>query len=102
MVATVVLSIIGTLFVLMGFLIIKFKLANLIAGYDPSLVKNSAGLASWMGKCAIGTGLSALGIAVLNYLFLSAKSDMFSFVAFMVLSMISGVVALAGAQKYYK
>ncbi|WP_375447143.1 DUF3784 domain-containing protein [uncultured Fibrella sp.] len=102
MVATVVLLIIGTLFVLMGFFIIKFKLANLIAGYDPGQVKDSDGLATWMGKCAIGTGVSALGIAVLNYLFLSASSDIFSFVAFMVLSMISGVVALAGAQTYYK
>ncbi|MEZ0611666.1 DUF3784 domain-containing protein [Fibrella sp. WM1] len=102
MAATIILSIIGILFVLMGFLIRKFKLANVIAGYDPSLVKERAGLATWIGNCAMATGLSALIIALLNHLFLSAKSETFSYIAFMVLSMVSGVVALAGSQKYSK
>ncbi|MBO0951845.1 hypothetical protein J2I46_24895 [Fibrella sp. HMF5405] len=86
----------------MGAIIVKFRLANLIAGYDPGLVKNRKGLAIWMGKCAMMTGLLALVIALMNYLFLSATSDLFAFTAFMILSMISGVVALAGAQRYYK
>ena len=102
MVATVVLSILGTIFILMGLLIMKFKLANLIAGYDPNSIKDRAGLATWMGKCAMATGLLAMLIALLNYLFLAPNSDTFSFVGFMVGSMISGVIALAGAQKYYK
>ena len=102
MAATIILSIVGLLFVLMGFLIRKFKLANVIAGYDPNLVTDRAGLATWMGNCAMATGLTALVISLLNYLFLSEKSELFSFIAFMFLSMISGVVALAGAQKYNK
>lgn len=102
MAATIILAIVGVFFVLMGFLIIKFKLANIIAGYDPKTIKDRAGLASWMGKCAIVTGLSALIIGWFNYLFLSPQSDTYSFIGFMVFSMLSGVIALAGAQKYYK
>lgn len=102
MAATIILAIVGIFFVLMGFVIIKFKLANIIAGYDPDTIKDRAGLAVWMGKCAIVTGLSALLIAWLNYLFLSPQSDTYSFMGFMVVSMLSGVIALMGAQKYYK
>lgn len=102
MVATIVLAIVGLLFVLMGFIIVKFKLANIIAGYDPNTIKDRAGLAAWMGKCALITGLSALLIAWLNYVFLSPQSDTYSFIGFMIASMLSGVIALAGAQKYYK
>ena len=102
MIATVVLFIIGILFVVLGFLIRKFKLANLIAGYDASRIKDRAGLATWLGNCAIATGLLALVIGGLNYWFLGADSDTFSFAGFMVGSMLSGVVALAGAQKYYQ
>jgi hypothetical protein len=102
MVATVVLTIVGILFILMGFIIMKFKLANVIAGYDPEAIKDRSGLVIWVGKCAIVTGLSALLIAWLNYVFLSPQSDTYSFSGFMIISMISGVVTLVGAQKYYK
>lgn len=102
MVATIILAILGAFFVFIGFLIRKFRIANIIAGSDPDSIKDRIGLVNWMGKCAIIKGLLALLIAYLNYLFLSPQSDTYSFIGFMIALMLSIVVALAGSRKYYK
>ncbi|UFH52193.1 DUF3784 domain-containing protein [Spirosoma sp. KNUC1025] len=102
MVATIILAFVGALFVLMGFIIRKFKIANIIAGSDPNSIKDRVGLANWMGKCTVISGLLALFIASLNYLFPSSKSEIYSFIGFIIGFMLCIVVALAGSQKYYK
>jgi hypothetical protein len=100
MIATVILIPLGSFFCLVGFIIWKFKITGLIAGYDPARVKDPIGLAMWVGKCAIATGIIAILIGIFNYIFMSKNSDIISFVIFMISSMITGVTTLAGTSKF--
>ncbi|QHV99639.1 DUF3784 domain-containing protein [Spirosoma endbachense] len=100
--ASIVLFIAGTLMSSLGFIVYKFKITKIIAGYDPKTVKDPDGLAMWIGKCFMCTGIIGVIIAFFNYLFSSSRSESFSFISFMVLSMIGGIISLAGAQKFHK
>ena len=102
MVAFIVTALEGSFFLLFGFVVWRFKIASVIAGYDKERVKDPDGLARWMGKCMMGTGLSAWVIGGLGLLFPSKNSETMVFMAFMIVSMLSCVVALAGTQCYYK
>ena len=102
MIAFIVMALVGTLFLLFGFIVWRFKIASVIAGYDKERVKDPDSLARWMGKCMMVTGLLAWVIGGLGLLFPSKNSDNWVFMAGMLLSMLSCVVALAGTQRYYK
>lgn len=102
MVAFVIMALIGSLLLLFGFIVWRFKIAGVVAGYDSTLVKDPDGLARWMGKCIMGLGLLAWLVGALGLLFPFRNSDTMVFIAFMVLFMISIAIALAGTQRYYK
>ena len=102
MTAFVIMALIGTFFLLFGFVVWRFKIASVIAGYDKKRVKDPDGLARWMGNCMMGTGLSAWVIGGLGLAFPSKNSETMVHMAFMIVSMLSGVVALAGTQRFYK
>ena len=102
MITFIVTALEGSFFLLLGFIIWRFRIASVIAGYDKERVKDPDGLAKWMGKCMMGTGLSAWVIGGLGLVFSSKNSETMVHMAFMIVSMLSGVVALAGTQRFYK
>ena len=102
MVSLIILGLVGFFFLVVGFIIWKFKIANLIAGYDAKRVKHPDKLAEWMGNCIMVTGALAWLIGIIGLLFPSKNLDTFCFIAFMVVSMISAPTALIGAQRYYE
>ncbi len=102
MTAFVVMALIGSFFLIFGFVVWRFKNAKVIAGYDEKWVKDPDGLARWVGKCMMARGMSTWLIGGLELLFSSKNSDNTVFIAFMILSMLSSVVALAGTQRYCK
>jgi hypothetical protein len=102
MVAFVIMALIGSVFLLFGFIVWRFKIAGVVAGYDSTLVKDPDGLAHWMGKCIMGMGLLAWVVGGVGLLFSGKNADTMVFVAFMVLFMISIAIALAGTQQYNK
>ncbi|GEM_PF-1685101 len=102
MVASVVLSLVGLFFVGSGFLIWYFKIASVIAGYGATKITDPDALAKWVGKCMMVTGALAWSISLIRLLFEGERADLFAFTAFMVGSMLSVVVTLAGTQRYNK
>jgi hypothetical protein len=73
-----------------------------IAGYDATKVTDPDALAKWVGKCMIATGGLAWSISLIRLLFDDERADLFAFTAFMIGSMLSMVVTLAGTQRYGK
>ena len=102
MTAFIVMALAGSFFLLFGFIVWRFKIARVIAGYDKEQVKDPDGLARWVGKCMMGTGLLAWVIGGLGLAFPSKNSETMVHMTFMIVSMLSGVVALAGTQRFYK
>ena len=102
MIASIVLTLVGFLFVGFGFLIWYFKIARVIAGYDPAKITDPDALAKWVGKCMMATGLLAWSISLISFFFDGERADLLAFSAFMVGSMLSMVITLAGTQRYNK
>jgi hypothetical protein len=102
MIASIVLALAGLLLIGFGFLIWYFKIARVIAGYDATKVTDPDALAKWVGKCMMATGALAWSISLIRLLVEGERADVFAFTAFMVGSMLSMVVTLAGTQRYTK
>jgi hypothetical protein len=102
MIAVSILSLVGLFFLGLGFLIWYFKLAGLIAGYDPQAVTDSDALAKWTGKCMMVTGGIALLIGMGRLFFESQRDDEVALMLFMFTSMTTMVVMLAGMHRFTK
>ncbi|GAB3552323.1 DUF3784 domain-containing protein [Spirosoma fluminis] len=97
-----ILGLVGLLMLLLGFLMWKFHLAGMIAGYEPEKVKDPKQLAQWTGKCLMVNGLLAWLLGVVSYNFESKNACLIAVVLFMVLTSLSMAVTLAGMQRYLK
>lgn len=102
MLATIILSFVGGIFLLTGFCIWWFKLPGVVAGYDPEQVSDPEGLAVWTGKALMLNGVVMVLIGLINFKFQSGLSEELSYVALMVLSLVAAVLTLIGLQKYLK
>lgn len=60
----VVVSVVGLVLLLLGYLIRGQGLATLIAGYDPKKVKNPRGLTDWVGSHVMAVGAMTLVYAL--------------------------------------
>ncbi|OIN60368.1 DUF3784 domain-containing protein [Arsenicibacter rosenii] len=100
--AALILSVVGIFFTLSGALVWYTKWPNLIAGYDKNAFTNPKAAAVWTGKCLTVTGLLALCLAGGGLCFSGKQTDLYLFIAFMLGSMLTGVVMLAGIQRYVK
>jgi ABC-type transport system involved in multi-copper enzyme maturation permease subunit len=98
--ATIIFAIIGFVFLLISILIYVFKIVNIIAGYDASKVKDKDGLARWFGRVVFINSIAAFVLAAITFKIQSDNAAISSFAVFMVFTMISGVMALYGVQKY--
>ncbi|KAA9349036.1 DUF3784 domain-containing protein [Larkinella humicola] len=95
-------ALIGVFFLFLGFMIWKFKIANVIAGYDENTIKDPDGLARWVGKCMMVTGVGAWVLGVIAYFYSSEKNEIVLYLIFMISTLMSGIATLAGSQKFYK
>ncbi|SOD88360.1 DUF3784 domain-containing protein [Spirosoma fluviale] len=102
MFTVVILGFVGLLMLLLGFLMWKFHLAGLIAGYEPEKVKDPEQLAEWTGKCLMANGLLAWLLGLVSYSFDSKNAGLITVVLFMVLTSLSMSITLAGMQRYLK
>lgn len=100
--ATIILFITGSFFILLGVLIWYTQWPGLIAGYDENACTDPKAAAVWTGKCLTATGLLALCLAGVGLYFSGKQTDLYLFIAFMLGSMLTGVVMLAGIQRYVK
>lgn len=98
----VIMGLVGLLMLLLGFLMWKFHLAGLIAGYERGKVKDPKQLAQWTGKCLMVNGLLAWLLGIVSYSFNSKNAGLIAVVLFMVLTSLSMAVTLAGMQRYLK
>jgi hypothetical protein len=90
----------GLLLLTLGLLIRKGR-TWLIAGYDPSRVRDEKGLASWAGKCVMSIG--AVGLLAGGLVYALPEAYAFIPVIAYFAAIVGGVItAVIGTQRFMK
>lgn len=60
---------IGIMLIILGIIIYKYNLLNLLAGYDDSKIKDKDKYANFIGKNLINTGILIIFLSIISLLF---------------------------------
>lgn len=89
----------AALLFIVGTLIYKYKMVDMIAGYDPRKVKDKDGLAKWVGGNLQGMGMLTLLITLLSLVFESMSMPVLT-VSFLVIITILCINTAIGTKKF--
>ncbi|ACL70110.1 DUF3784 domain-containing protein [Halothermothrix orenii] len=96
---TIVLLIVGIFLSVLGLLIWKYNLVNLIAGYSEEKTRDKQGLAKWVGKNILIMGALTILISILEYLL---NITMWIVVTFIIIVVVLSIRTNIGCKKYEK
>lgn len=99
MAGPIILFVIGSIILLLGYLIKVQRMAYLISGFDPKKVRDVSGLTNWVGGKVLLVGLSLYIYGAVVLAFRGNLPDALHLVAVAVLLGIS-LWTFTGAQKY--
>lgn len=97
---SIITGLIGIFLLLVGSLITRFNLVEVIAGYEPNKVKDKEGLARWVGGHLMVMGILGVVSGFLGYFF-SGQSLYIALVYFLTIPVLAVKTAL-GSRRFEK
>ncbi|MEJ6951491.1 DUF3784 domain-containing protein [Natronospora cellulosivora (SeqCode)] len=85
---------------ILGFLIWKFEIVDIIAGYDESKTKDKSGLAKWVGRNLLIMGALLLLLIIID-IYLNLSPSLILILMLLIMGVISIFTAM-GTKKYEK
>lgn len=98
---SIVSIVLGIFLIFLGGIIRRYKIVELLAGYEPNKVIDKEGLANWAGVNLILMGFLALSIGILAY-FLPFLNGLPYIICFVVIILIMSIRTAIGCNKYEK
>lgn len=98
---SIVSIVMGIFLIFLGGIIRRYKMFELLAGYDPNKVLDKEGLANWTGVNLILMGCLTILIGILAYL-LPVLNGLPYIIGFVIIILIMSIRTAIGCKKYEK